>query len=275
MSTHILSIKLKTMKYFGLPVLLFVTSINTFAFTSKEYQIKPTGWDAPLSISTTNVLIYKKTKVSAYMQIVDVKGGARIEFSSPKIVWDTKGIPTFTRYPLLTHWNNLSSPVSIVNGQFFDPNKSPATTLSFAVKSNGSILTLGQDKNSFDPKFPPQQLEITRGSGAFVQTWNEYRIKEVSKAQNIIVGLHPNDSTKGPSTSRGRTAFCTNGKWVFIGTYVAETQSNVVKDLQTWGCAKENVVIFDGGGSTQLKTNSFEISGDKRLLPQVVAVYDR
>lgn len=262
------------MKIVTLSAVLIFASANSSAFTSKDLPTKPTGWDTPLSSSTTNVRIYKKTNLSAYMQVVDIKSGARIEFSTPKVIWDKKrGIPTATKYPLLTHWNYLSSPVSIVNGQFFDPNKDP-TTLSFAVKSNGSILTLGQDKNSYDSKYSPQQMEITSGAGAYVQQWSEYRIQYESKAPNIIVGLHPNDSTKGPSTAKGRTALCTNGKWIFIGTYVAETQSNVVKDLQTWGCAKESVVVFDGGGSTQLKTSAFEITGDRRLLPQVVAVYN-
>ena len=268
------------MKIVTLSALLVLSSANSSAFTSKDLPTKPDGWDTPLSSSTTNVRIYKKTKSSAYMQVVDIKGGARIEFSTPKVIWDKKrGIPTATKYSLLTHWTYLSSPVSIVNGQFFDQNKDP-TTLSFAVKSGGSILTLGQDKYSYDSKYPPKQMEITSGAAAYVQQWSEYRIQYESKAPNIIVGLNSDDSTKGPSTAKGRTAFCTNGKWIFIGTYIAETQGNVVKDLQTWGCTKENVVIFDGSGSTQLKVGnkdtpgSLEFKGDGRLIPQVVAVYN-
>jgi hypothetical protein len=245
---------------------------------SSAQGIPPAGWT--LKEQYTNVRIYKDmTGGFAYTQIVDIRSGGKLRFIQPGIQYGSWGsYPKFTKYTLDTLWNYSPGAVSMINGQFFNTSANP-TTMSFGVKSNDSILTQGQDINSGSGGYTLKQIQITDNVGVSVTTGNNI---PTSGAQNIIAGLDPRVN-KSRDSNVGRTYLCSknNSQWLVIMSNFKSTQSQAETMINAWGCDSGSLVMFDGSGSTQLKSlggirlyGSGTLGTENRNIAQALAIYN-
>lgn len=263
-------------------------SSASFAFGTGNMPVVPSGWTLKESYTSgtlNNIRVYQKTGESTYMQVVDIKNGGRISFFNQAKTGASPfqfGIDTMDNW-----WNMLVDKKTMVNGQFFalwntPPFQINPTTLSFGVKSNGSLLTPGAANTAY-PASSMRQIEITSGVGATVLAWNQARLNPGgSTAQNIMVGLHPSPSVvmdKDPGVNIGRMMLCTKPQsgapWVYILSAGSLTQQTALNYAITWGCAESSTVMMDGSGSSKLRTvnSGTLLPGDFRKIPQVIAVY--
>lgn len=263
---------------FVVAILASISSIS-FAFGTGNMPISPSGW--ALKENKTNVRIYQKGSDQTYIQVVDVKGGAKVRFSHPGII---NGNPlTFYRYTLDELWSFIPYPdtlrlASMVNGQYFNTNTDP-TILSFGVRANSSLLTLG-----ITEVISKKQIEFYDGSGVYVSGVNTSRLTN-GPAQNIIVGLDPSVS-KNASFPIGRMYMCSKvnpsagaspSQWLVILSAQWQTQATALANITSWGCDINSIVMFDGSGSSQLKTTGgIRMSGnlENRDIPQAIVVYN-
>ncbi len=266
-------------------ILAMISSV-CLAFTAgTNMPTVPVGWT--LKENYGNILVYQKTGESTYMQVVDIKSGGRVAFFNQSATGASPykfGIDSMANW-----WGLLQNKKTMVNGQFFAYKiitnpfvQINPTTLSFGVKSNGSLLTPGADNTAY-PASSMRQLEIMSGVGATVLSWNQARLNPGgSPAQNIMVGLHPSPSVvtnKNPSLAIGRMFMCTKPQsgapWVYILSAANINQQTALTYANNWQCTESSTVMMDGSGSAQLQTvDSGLLLAGNRSLPQVIAIYN-
>lgn len=267
---------------FVVAILASISSIS-FAFGTGNMPVAPSGWS--LKENSSNVRIYQKGTGQTYVQVVDIKGGGKIRFTHPGINPGTP--PTFYRYTLDDLWyflpyNSKLTLNSMVNGQFFDNSTNP-TILSFGVRSNSSLLTLG-----ITEAVTKKQIEFYDGSGVYVGAVNTSRLTN-GPAQNIVVVLDPSVD-KSANSSLGRLYMCSKvnpaagaspSQWLVILSTQSQTQATTLANITSWGCDINSIVMFDGSGSSQLKTvggiRMYGSNGyftENRSIPQGILVYN-
>lgn len=257
-------------------IFLVTISLATMAFVPSV----PTGWTLVKALNT--VKIYQETGKQNYIQVLNISGGATVDF-----VQESGGINqgklAYKRYTALQWWNKIPKPVSIVNGEFFFVwNPAP---LSFPMRVNNTYIT-GND-NTLTAN--DRQLEFIWNT-VDVFPYNLSRIQN-GPSPKVISGLSP-WANKGASYAVGRTFVCSryvggSNPWLlYILTTQGETQANSRTKLQKWGCDIVNkAVMLDGGGSTVLAydnggTNPKVINGlasgsyviENRPVPQILVV---
>jgi hypothetical protein len=255
-------------------------SLASMAFdTFSNYPSKPPGYT--LKQSGSNTRLYQKDGYDLYVQVIDIKGGARAVFNQ------VGSNNAFTKFNLSDHWSKVPGAFSVVNGQFFDLSKNP-TTLSFGVKNNGTILTTGADQQSY----PKRVLNITTGVGAYTSVYTPSSLSNTS-VSTMIVGLDPS-YPKSSTSYIGRTYMCASGRpgtstleWLVILSAKNLPQSNALAEINVWDCRSAGPVMMDGSGSTKLRTSNIAMEGwaigtsfgvgssDSRAIPQVMAVYNQ
>lgn len=254
-------------------------SSTSFAFGTGNMPVVPSGWT--LKESSTNIRVYQKGTEQVYAQFVDIKAGAKVRFS--QTVVSNAGTKTFSRQTLDQWWTAYTGVKNtMINGQFFDNNINP-TGLSFGVRVNSVLLTTGADISVVTKK----QIEFFDNAGVYVTSFNSSRLNSGSTAQNIIVGLDPSvDKTGGWSI--GRTYVCSKAnpvgptspsQWLIIVSAQGNTQAEMLGNITSLGCDSNSIVMFDGSGSTQLKTSTIRMKGygapfwtENREIPQVLIV---
>ena len=191
-------------------------------------------------------------------------------------------VTKFNRYTLDQFWNSISiAKAGAINGQFFNDGKSP-TTLSFDVRTSNSPI-YGQDPG-YSPK---KQIEFF-SSGVYTGPENRSRI-DYGPAPNIMVGLDPLQNDKRGWASIGRTFVCTKAnpaapmspsQWFVALVSEKSTQTNAYNAINAWGCDYNSIVMFDGSGSAQLRTqggirvmgSANMVYGENRAIPQSVVI---
>ncbi len=219
-----------------------------------------------------------------YVQEIDLSQGAAVQLLNGTITdaGSGKGAyggnePLLTRETLQQAWDYFSSTnqkaVCITNGQFFRNDDQAATGLAFPVKANGTVLTEGY---AGDTEYPDEQLMLLiYGDRADIDTLD---IRELysSDAANIIGGLKP-DADKELNTETGRTFVGVKdsnydglSETVLIFTSPAATQYRAAEVLRYFGASE--VMMLDGGGSTQLICNHTSYISSPRTIPQTIGV---
>ena len=249
-----------------------------------EVNSVPSGF-AVIS-SNTGVKLYKKDYTDGepdYVQVVSLNQGAKVKLMTGATASLNSGTgpyggnnASFYRTSLSTAWNSFLSTDSnafcITNGQFFSTNSDP-TKLAFPLKKDGQILSDGYGSTT---EYPGQLLML--------ELWTDHAdIKTLTKdnlynssAPNILGGL-TEDADKGVYTYTGRTFVGIddadgNGTYetvlVFSSSY--SRQVNAASVLRGFGADK--IIMFDGGGSTQLKCGATNYISSSRTIPQTIGV---
>ena len=281
-------------------VLASISSLS-FAFTAgSNMPTVPAGWT--LKEASTNVRIYQKNGEDTYVQMIDIQNGGKIRLHGTISGYQTVNgynEPKFQKKSLATHWATIpyAGKRAVTNGQFFNPTVDPSM-LSFGTRVNGSYLTYGADPGSSVKR----TLHIF-GNSVSTRAYLASDFAGASSPQ-AIVGLAPTES-RGPYLTIGRTFLCGINRpyisapgapapqlqeWLLILTAKNKMQYGVINDeLVSWGCKNWNIVMDDGGGSSQLQTlGGITMYGhasnlaatvnlgypDYRLLPHVIVTTD-
>jgi hypothetical protein len=219
-----------------------------------------------------------------YVQEIDLSQGATVQLLYGMITDPGTGKgayggnePLLTRETLQQAWDYFFSTnqkaICITNGQFFRNDDRASTGLAFPVKANGDILTEGY---AGDSEYPDEQLMLyIYGDRADI---GDLDIRELysSDAANIIGGLKP-DADKGLNTETGRTFVGVKdsnydglSETVLIFTSQSATQYRAAEVLRYFGASE--VIMLDGGGSTQLICNNTSYISSPRTIPQTIGV---
>lgn len=243
----------------------------------------PPGFE--LIRSENAVELYKKDYKGGspdYVQVIDLRQGAKVvllygTISSPG---SGKGAfggndPRFVSQSLKSYWQELTAEYDaafcVTNGQFFFMQESP-TRLPFSLKVNGKILSDGYEVKNF----PNQKLML--------ELWEDHaRIRTLTKgtlytssAPNIVAGLDE-EARKRIDHFVGRTFVGVDDRnrdgraeIVLIFNTLSARQKDAAQVLREFGA--DQVMMLDGGGSTQLLCGSQAYIASERLVPQALGV---
>jgi hypothetical protein len=218
------------------------------------------------------------------VQIVNLASGARLAFHHGPIVGGGRGDgiyggpnPDIQRQYVETVWESVAAhPDSfcVSTGTFFldmrDGSRVDPTVLSFPLKRDGLVISEGDDGRRF------------RNARLMLQLWdNHAAIAPLSRqtfysssAPDVITGL----SHRAPLRSAaevGRSWVGTADRdgdrlheTVYLYSGMAVTQRHVEEVLRAFGAT--NLLMLDGGGSTQLLCGGYGYILQSRPLPQTI-----
>ncbi|MDJ0555943.1 MAG: phosphodiester glycosidase family protein [Microcoleaceae cyanobacterium MO_207.B10] len=233
--------------------------------------------------SSQGITLYQKNL--DYVQQINLNQGAFVSFIYGKItdLRQTKGAyggndPQIERQRISQTWSNLYSKnhnlFCITNGQFFRNDKNAATGLAFPVKSDEKIVS---DGYAGEIEFANEKLMLeVWDNRALITKFQPISLK-LSTAPNMIVGLEEN-ADKGIEKETGRTFLGVLDRdgdrlneTILIFTSKEATQPHAAKVLKSFGATQ--VMMLDGGGSTQLICQGKSYIDSPRTIPQMIAVF--
>jgi hypothetical protein len=235
--------------------------------------------------SALGVQLYRKDYANGnpdFVQVIDIGQGARIELLHGQITEarPEKGAfggpdPRMTSPPLQTYWQQIQSEdkyaFCVTNGTFFYMPEYP-TRLAFPLKVAGQIITEGWGVDTYiDQKLI---LELWQDR-VEIEDLSEQALYS-SDAPDILGGL-TEQANKRAKFAVGRTFIGLDDRdsdgeqeTVLILNTRTALQSSAAAVLRDFGA--DQVMMLDGGGSTQLLCKSgWHINSD-RPIPQALAV---
>lgn len=281
--------------YFVLVACIFMSSLDIVKASSGK--IESSSWiytipkvivrnGIPLTFrKISNILgvtLYKHRRENTYVEVIDLSRATFLSTYEYMGEDGTSGEPTYQKLSLLDHvrMTRLLRPISVFNGQFFDPAKS-ASPLSFWLKDNGISLTYGADD-----RWEKKNIFIVNASGAEIIPFDATLWKERNDTF-AMVNLDPNTSHYNEETI-GRTFICIpKSEWNpahKVLVYISESKSipNAKRELGYWGCDPERTSMLDSSGSSQLWTRDAVLYGfshkgkpDYRTFPHALVVASR
>jgi hypothetical protein len=231
------------------------------------------------------VQLYRKDYANGspdFVQVIDLSQGARLELLHGQITEarPAKGSfggpdPRMTSLPLETYWQRMrdEEPLAFcaTNGTFFYMPEYP-TRLAFPLKVQGQLITEGWGIDTYIGQ--KLILELWEGR-ANIRNLSEWAL-HTSDAPDILGGL-TEDANKRARYAVGRTFLGLDDRdedgeqeTVLILNTQTALQSAAAAVLRDFGA--DQVMMLDGGGSTQLLCQSgWHIRSD-RPIPQALAV---
>jgi hypothetical protein len=235
--------------------------------------------------STTGVHLFRKDYPGGtpdFVQVVNLSHGASLNLLHGEIreARVGKGVyggndPRLGFNTLKSYWNHFTNShenaFCVLNGLFFYMKESP-TRLPFPLKVDGEIITDGYAITEFiDQKL---MLEIWDDHAAITPLTKDRLY--TSSAPNIIAGLSEQANKRGNHyTGRtfvgvdNRNGSSTNEIVLIFNTKTAR-QVDAAEVLRRFGA--DEVMMLDGGGSTQLICEGNIYVSSDRLIPQAIAV---
>ena len=264
---------------------------------------KPSGYT--LQYKQDGVCLYKKDGDDVYIQLVDLKSGATVKFGTgnyvKRVQLGHKNSRVYEKETLANHFSAVNSNnklFSVVNGQFFG-NYQGNAILSLPVKeSSNEISGINDHEDWINPHSDYfRTLNIFTksdnwlGKSMVVKPYPYFARDDFNNLpEKAIVGFHPTKVNKGSYTSRtfvaplGGMTSPANREYPILSFIVTKktSPSYVMNELKKWGASEQNIIMFDGGGSTQMKaidgTSYYGISQaapspDYRSVPMFFEIY--
>jgi hypothetical protein len=220
-----------------------------------------------------------------YIQVIDLASGAKIRFrqGNANIASPTNPSPFFPKKLLASallpswYWPTYakSNTFSMTNLQFFDTNTG---MLSYPVKDNGTVISCGfaNHENLLKRKLSIQGAAMSVSS--YTNTSNLYGdvLNQLNNAPTVIVGLHP-AADIDQTQIRGRVMVGYKNSTLYIyatsGATLAQARAVLTNEF---GLNISNVVMFDGGLSTQLvcRGTNYLTTLNNRPIPNVIEVLE-
>jgi hypothetical protein len=248
-------------------------------------QPPPAASDFQLIDSANGVQLYKKDYPNGtpdYVQLVDLSQGAKIELLHGQITEPRPdegayggADPRMTSLPLQTYWSKASEhdqpAFCVTNGLFFYMPEYP-TRLAFPLKVDGNLITDGWGVQTY----PGQKLILELWDDHAAITRLSSQVLNISTAPNLIGGL-TEEANKRIKYSVGRTFVGVADRnndgsleTVLVFNSSSSLQSGAAEVLRSFGA--DQVMMLDGGGSTQLLCKSGWYIRSDRPVPQALAV---
>lgn len=217
-----------------------------------------------------------------YVEVIRLDQGAGIQVLHGAIAEPRtgKGVyggddPTFFVHTIQNFWSEFSSAESaafcVTNGQFFYMKESP-TRLPFPLKVGGKILSDGYALKDFPGKKLMLELWDDHAQIAPLSQQALYN----STAPDIVAGL-AEDAPKNIKKYVGRTFVGVDdqdrdGKPETILLFNTQTARQVDAAAVLYDFGATQVMMLDGGGSTQLICRGDELITTDRYIPQALGV---
>ena len=217
------------------------------------------------------------------IQKVHLSSGARLETFYDFESYDSlTGEPLYTKFSSSEKWESLQDkPVTIINGQFFDPRRKH-TPFSFGFSKNWVVLTAGADNRNEKKNI----FSYSSASGVRIlpYSWENFRNE---KSDFSLVNLTL-DQPHHPDELIGRTYLCIHdpdrvwyGRTLIILSFQSATEPWATEVIRSWWCRDEYVSKLDASGSTIFGFigsisygHSRKWTPDKRKIPQIIGVYE-
>lgn len=266
-------------------IVSFFTCFSVFANNLYEYNILE---------SKPGYGLYEKDGI--YVQRINLKN------VDLRFVHGSQNGNEFQSGKLTSWWSGINQLfpeklISINNLSFFE-SEGNNTALSFPYKSLGTIRTMGESDGYPNAR---KMLAIKNNcyDGRPCARINNYNVSTLNSNDfdNVIVGLDPFDDDvthwkrgKNTGIQLGRTYAgvsydITKNPILYIVIDKKATNDTITGVLSNLGVLDENMIMFDGSGSSQLKTQTTTVYGlhptldlppkykaDKRPLPQVMVI---
>lgn len=258
----------------------------------------PAGFTSVKSAKGVN--LYESVNKSDYVQVVDLSQGASIELLTGQQIGNTSetpaygGIsPTFERQSLGDAWGQFqsrySNAFSITNGAFFQGAPDPAG-LSYPLRTGnmgnpdlpGPVSAIVFDGFAAKTVDTDKQLKLNIwNNSASISAFdpnNPYSLFQTTAAPKQIVGLTGDANKDGAgNSSRPRTYIGvqdrdSNGtnETVLILNSTGATEGKAAQILKDFGA--NQVMMLDGGGSTQMSAQGQSYISSERKIPQTIGV---
>ncbi len=217
-----------------------------------------------------------------FVQLIRLDEGAGIELITGDIAktgTDRGGYggdnPQFFSRSLSEYWwdisSNNSNALCVLNGSFFYLPEHP-TRLAFPLKVGGHITTDGFGLDTYPWQKLMLELWDDKADIRRLTRWNLH----TSDAPDIIAGL-AEDANKKAKNYTGRTFIGVDDRdgdkeneTLLIFNTLTARQEDAANTL--YGFGADEVMMLDGGGSTQLLCKGDKMVESERLIPQVLAV---
>lgn len=259
-------------------VFFVLFSINAFAGYAPVYVPS----DYSLVARQGGIDVYKHKTQNTYAMLVDVVS-SDFDFSGIKgsAGTDSSGHNMYSTGTISEQWNlnsyNLSQPVFMVNGSFFNSVSDAhlgSTFLSYPVKGNYKSL----NSLNTDPRFPLRNLVINSSGKAYFNDGFDINLFNKSTTKELMTGLIPS-TAKSPSELIGRnyigglpstgcnpdtsTINCSMDYLVFFISF-SSTHANMVTQMNNWKIPQKSRIMMDGSGSAQLliRTSKFNYTNN-------------
>lgn len=270
-----------------LGMILLAGLLGLFSISPSKAS-QDSSWIPPgfrLVRSENGVELYQKDYSGGnpdYVQVVNLRRGAKIVLLHGDISSQGAGKgmfggddPRIVSRPLQSYWKELSASYDgafcVSNGQFFYMLESP-TRLPFSLKVDGKIISDGYDKRNFVEQ--KLMLELW-DSYARIQPLNQQALY-ASTAPNIVAGLDE-EARKRIDHYVARTFIGLvdrdgdrRHEIVLVFNTLTARQKDAAQVLREFGA--DQVMMLDGGGSTQLLCQGKDIIASDRLIPQALGV---
>lgn len=260
----------------------------------QKLLLRKSGKSLPIPTSSELILSYHTIKMSRsitisrydnielWVQEIDLTKWWYIK-SVLTLGWydEVSGEPLFQRKKLSEVKSGLDdNPVSIINGQFFDPKRS-ITPLSFGIKTDWVVRTAWADNRNESKNI----LILEKNMAKIIPySWENLRDAPWYFA---LVNLTL-EKPQYPNEKIGRTYIClknpdinNQSSQLMIFTATAMTESLIESELIRWGCTKSTSAKLDSSWSTRLWIGEDYIYGkshkgypDYRSVPHSIAIYD-
>jgi hypothetical protein len=287
------------MKYFvkigwQLSVLLFILAPGGLGYAAGLGQGQPNP-DPPGSIQVPDGfnLVIKDAGVQLlrkdyphgtpdYVEVIRLDQGAAIQVLHGAIAEPRTGKgayggddPSFFSHTIQDFWGDFSSSESdafcVTNGQFFYMKESP-TRLPFPLKVGGKVISDGYGLKDFPDKKLMLELWNDHARITPLSQWTLYS----SSAPDIVAGL-AEDAPKNIKKYVGRTFVGVldqdqdgRSETVLLFNTQSARQVDAANVLYSFGASQ--VMMLDGGGSTQLICRGETLITTDRYIPQALGV---
>lgn len=275
-------------------VIAWITFISSFLHAAPAgYNIVSTrpGWTMYQKGSDNNIV---------YVQEIDINK-VRIDFMDNGQSPDNSSL--FKTDSIASMWSRVSQRAyAITNGAFFNQKPTEAyNSLAFGYKRSGTILSYGTETphtQTYDMKMLSQWYNTNTGKYVIqVTPYNDSLFKSKNQV-DVLVGLDPyfkkgDWAPWGESIidfALGRTFVgVINNSTLYIMNAKQQERNWMIKEMAAWGMPDNQIIQFDGSGSSQLIFKSWV--GEKqmygctsrlpgcgkagRLIPQTIVVMPR
>jgi hypothetical protein len=262
-------------KKFGIIYAVLVTQLIASPFT--------------IVSSEGGVTIYKKKFSNGsidYVQEIDLSKGAKIKLLVGEVdsieynYGDNKGDKSWIRTQSIKEsWNNSinenKNTECIINGEYFGKKKyTRLSTLSYPVKIDGEIY---DGSSSIYKKY--QKVLNINNENVSMEKFDS--LKNMRNWDSSIVGLDTSlkyGGNKQAEKRKGRTYIGILDKnkdkineTILIYSSKYANQKDAKDTLISFGAISKNIMMLDGGGSSQLICNGKNFVKSSRKLPQFIA----
>jgi hypothetical protein len=223
------------------------------------------------------VSLYRKNQ--DVLQIIDPMSGGRLRVALGAQTL-SGGLIMHERASVATWWAKAKADpavFSLFNGQFFDARDAEVAPLAFSVKQDGTVYVGYGDKTEYAGK--KMALLLGETAHAVIPYDDDPASLARRSEPDAVVGLRWS-ADKKPRARVGRTMIGVTpaGKTVVFAS-TAATQRYALGILKRFGVQPSEVVMLDGGGSTQIFTRQglripsrTNARSKPRKLPQVFVV---